>query len=322
MRILITGGAGFIGSHLAERLLGDGHEVFVLDDLNDSYSPTLKKQNLAAVQEAGLAGFYGCDIRDAEQTRRIVQELCPTTVIHLAARGGVQPSLEQPLLYEEVNVRGTLALLEASRAAKVTKFVFASSSSVYGIGSSLPFREDDCNRCPISPYAATKIAGENMCFVYSHLYGLNVICLRLFTVYGPRQRPDLVIRKFAELIGSDREIVVHGEGQSSRDYTYIDDIVDGIVSALRYDGSYSVFNLGSSSPISLETVIETLERALNRKAKIRRVPSRPGDVPATYADISKSRALLGFEPRTTFDAGIQSFVDWFTRRNAQRMNPD
>jgi UDP-glucuronate 4-epimerase len=316
MRILITGGAGFIGSHLAERLLSDGHEVFVLDDLNDSYAPALKQQNLAAVKEAGLAGFYRCDIRDAEQTQRIVEELCPAALIHLAARGGVQESLEQPLLYEEVNVRGTLSLLEACRVAKVARFIFASSSSVYGIGSSLPFREDDHNLCPISPYAATKIAGEKMCFVYSHLYGLNVISLRLFTVYGPRQRPDLVIRKFAELIGADREIVIYGDGQSSRDYTYVDDIVDGIMSALRYDGSHNVFNLGSSVPISLKTVIETLERALTRRAKIRRIPSPPGDVPATYADITKSRALLGYEPRTTFDAGIQHFVDWYSRRNA------
>jgi len=311
MRILVTGGAGFIGSHVAERFLRDGHEVFILDDLNDFYSPALKQQNLVAVEQAGLAGFYDCDIRNAERTRRIVEELRPGVVIHLAARGGVRASLEQPLLYEEVNVHGTLALLEASRAARVRKFIFASSSSVYGVGSSLPFREDDPTQLPISPYAATKIAGEKMCFVCSHLYGLNVICLRLFTVYGPRQRPDLAIRRFAELMDSDSEIQVYGEGQTRRDYTYIDDIVHGIVASLRHDSSYDVFNLGSSSPVSLETVIETLERALGRKARMRRVPCQPGDVPATYADISKARASLGYEPCTPFHKGVQNFVNWY-----------
>src|SRR5580658_470679 len=223
MRILITGGAGFIGSHVAERLLRDGHEIFILDDLNDFYSPALKRWNLAAVARAGMAGFYDCDIRNTERTRQVVEELCPGVVIHLAARGGVRQSLEQPFLYEEVNVRGTLTLLEASRAARVQKFIFASSSSVYGIGSHLPFREDDQTQLAISPYAATKIAGEKMCFVYSHLYGLKVITLRLFSVYGPRQRPDLAIRKFAELMDSGREIQIHGDGQASRDYTYVDD---------------------------------------------------------------------------------------------------
>ena len=311
MRILITGGAGFIGSHVAERLLRGGHEIFILDDLNDFYSPALKRQNLVAVDRAGMAGFYDCDIRNAERTRQILEELRPGVVIHLAARGGVRPSLEQPLLYEEVNIRGTLTLLEASRAARVQKFIFASSSSVYGVGSNLPFREDDPTQLPISPYAATKIAGEQMCFVYSHLYGLKVICLRLFTVYGPRQRPDLAIRKFAELMEAGRQIQVHGEGQTRRDYTYIDDIVQGIVASVGHDCSYDVFNLGSSSPVSLETVIETLEQALDRKADIRRVPFQPGDVPVTYADISKARASLGYEPCTPFHVGVRNFVEWY-----------
>jgi UDP-glucuronate 4-epimerase len=319
MRILITGGAGFIGSHLAETLLRDGHETFILDDLNDFYSPALKRQNLREVERAGLAGFYECDIRNAERTREIVEKLCPDVVIHLAARGGVRQSLEQPLLYEEVNVRGTLALLEASRSAQVGKFIFASSSSVYGTGSNLPFREDDLTQCPISPYAATKIAGEKICFVYSHLYGLDVVCFRLFTVYGPRQRPDLAIRKFAELMDAGREIQIHGEGQTSRDYTYVDDIVKGIIASLHYGGSYDVFNLGSAAPISLETVIETLEQALNTKAKIRRIPCQPGDVPITYADVSKARALLGYEPSTPFHTGIQNFVKWY--RDTRKKEP-
>jgi len=317
MRILITGGAGFIGSHVAERLLRDGHEVFILDDLNDFYSPALKVQNLAAVERAGMAAFYDCDIRNGERTRQIVEELSPGVVIHLAARGGVRQSLEQPLLYEEVNVRGTLTLLEASRAAQVQKFIFASSSSVYGVGSHLPFREDDRTQLPISPYAATKIAGEQMCFVYSHLYAIKVISLRLFTVYGPRQRPDLAIRKFAELMDSGREIQVHGEG-TRRDYTYIDDIVHGVAASLHHDCSYDVFNLGSSSPVSLQTVIETLEQALDRKANIRRIPSQPGDVPVTYADISKARDSLGYDPCTPFHTGVQNFAKWYRLMQKER----
>jgi UDP-glucuronate 4-epimerase len=318
MRILITGGAGFIGSHVAERLLKDCHEIFILDDLNDFYAPALKQQNLIAVERAGMAGFYNCDIRNAERTRQIVEELRPGVVIHLAARGGVRQSLEQPLLYEEVNVRGTMTLLEASRAARVEKFIFASSSSVYGVGSNRPFREDDHAQLPISPYAATKLAGEQMCFVYSHLYGLKVISLRLFTVYGPRQRPDLAIHKFAELMDSGREIQVHGEGQTWRDYTYIDDIVQGIVASLSHDYSHEVFNLGSSSPVSLETVIETLERALDRKAIIRRIPSQAGDVPVTYADISKARAWLAYDPCTPFHTGVQNFVTWYRDTQKKR----
>lgn len=319
MRILITGGAGFIGSHVAERLLRDGQEVFILDDLNDFYSPALKRQNLAAVERAGMAAFYSCDIRNIQQTRQIVQELSPGAVIHLAARGGVRQSLEQPLLYEEVNVRGTLALLEACRAARVQKFIFASSSSVYGIGSNLPFREDDLTQFPISPYAATKIAGEQMCFVYSHLYGIKAISLRLFTVYGPRQRPDLAIRKFAELMDSGREILVHGDGQTRRDYSYIDDIVHGVARSLQHDCSYDVFNLGSSSPIALDTMIETLEQAMDRKANIRRITCQPGDVPVTYADISKARASLGYDPCTPFQIGIQNFVKWYRDMQKKRM---
>jgi UDP-glucuronate 4-epimerase len=311
MRILITGGAGFIGSHLAERLSKDGHEIFILDDLNDFYAPALKRQNLVEVERAGLAGFYDCDIRNAERTREILVDLSPGVVIHLAARGGVRQSLEQPLLYEEVNVRGTLALLEASRIAGVRKFIFASSSSVYGTGSELPFREDDLTQCPISPYAATKIAGEKICFVYSHLYGLDVVCLRLFTVYGPRQRPDLAICKFAKLIDAGREIQIHGDGQTSRDYTYIDDVINGIVASVHLGGSYDVFNLGSACPVSLETVIETLEQAFNTKAKVRRIPSQPGDVPVTYADVSKARAVLGYQPCTPFHTGVQNFVQWY-----------
>lgn len=316
MRILITGGCGFIGSHVTERLLAEGHKAFVVDDLNDFYSPILKQHNLAALQTAGLSAFHHCDIRDTDRIRQIVSQIAPDAVIHLAARGGVRPSLEQPFLYEDVNVRGTLAVLEAARAAHVGKFIFASSSSVYGAHSSLPFSEDDLSLLPISPYAATKIAGEKMCFVYSHLYGLSVVCLRLFTVYGPRQRPDLAIRKFADAIDAGHEIELHGEGQSSRDYTYVGDIVQGIVSALRYECTYDIFNLGSSSPISLETVVAALEEAIGKRAVVRRTAGQPGDVSATYANIAKARKCLGYEPVMPFQEGIQHFVNW--RREKQQ----
>jgi UDP-glucuronate 4-epimerase len=311
MRVLVTGGAGFIGSHVAERLAREGHAVFILDDLNDFYPVILKEQNLDAVRQIGLRAFYKADIRDVELIRKIMSEISPNVVIHLAARTGVRFSVEQPFLYEEVNIRGTLGLLEASRLAKVQRFIFASSSSVYGLTNSVPFREDDPAIVPISPYAATKIAGEKLCQVYSHLYNLSVICLRFFTVYGPRQRPDLAIRKFTELIDAGEEITIYGDGASARDYTYVDDIVQGVVACLDYPCSYEVFNLGGSCPVPINTVIETLETALNRKARVRRIPAQPGDVPVTYADIQKAGELLGYAPGTTFQEGVERFIHWY-----------
>jgi UDP-glucuronate 4-epimerase len=311
MRILVTGGAGFIGSHLSYRLLKEGHEVTILDDLNDFYPPLRKKENIAAAAAAGPVAFYQGDICDCETVRRVFEERKPDAVVHLAARAGVRPSLEAPLLYEQVNVRGTMVLLETARQTGVGKFVFASSSSIYGIANRVPFSEEDHLNLPVSPYAATKIAGEKICFTYSHLYGIKTVCLRFFTVYGPRQRPDLAIRKFTQLMLAGQRIPIFGDGSTGRDYTFIDDIVQGIVAALGYDCAYEVFNLGNSSPVTLRTLIETLETVIRTKAKIETLPDQPGDVPITWADISKARRILGYAPQTPFREGITKFVDWY-----------
>lgn len=321
MRVLVTGGAGFIGSHVSERLLRDGHQVAIIDDLNDFYSPQLKVSNLLAVRQAGVLRFYEGDIRDEDLVRQVFLENQPHAVIHLAARAGVRPSLEQALLYESVNVRGTLVLLEQSRACGVSKFVFASSSSVYGIADQVPFNEDASLNLPISPYAATKLAGEKLCFTYSHLYDLSVTCLRFFTVYGPRQRPDLAIRKFTERIDRGRAIPVFGDGSSSRDYTYIDDIVEGVLAALFYPARYDVFNLGNSSPIDLLGLIRLIENHVGRQARLNWQAAQPGDVPITFADVSKARRLLGYQPRVSIAEGIRAFVEWYkTSQRASRQD--
>lgn len=315
MRILVTGGAGFIGSHLAERLVSSGHCVSIVDDLNDFYSPEVKRANLNAVRAAGPVEFHWCDIRNVDAMDRIVGSFQPEAIFHLAARAGVRPSLEQPLLYEETNVKGTLILLEAARRNSVKKFVFASSSSVYGIANRVPFREDDPVHCPISPYAATKLAAEKFCFTYSHLYRLPVVCLRFFTVYGPRQRPDLAIHKFARLIEAGRPVPFFGDGSSGRDYTYIDDAVSGLLAALSYDTRFEIFNIGNSRPVKLTELVSTLEAALGKPAVLERRPDQPGDVPLTFADISKAGRLLGYQPRTSFEDGIRKFVEWMRAGN-------
>jgi len=241
---------------------------------------------------------------------RSSMQIPPEVVIHLAARAGVQPSIKEPLLYERVNVRGTIVLLEACRRFGVRKFVFASSSSVYGTSNSVPFREEDCLESPISPYGATKIAAEKMCFTYSHLYHLQVTCLRLFTVYGPRQRPDLAIRKFIEKIDDGHPITVFGDGRTARDLTFIDDTVDGILAALAYDSSWDVFNLGNARPVSLNSLIATIEECLGKKAKIQRLPSQPGDMLITHGDISKAHRLLGYSPATLLTDGLYRTIAW------------
>jgi UDP-glucuronate 4-epimerase len=311
MRIVVTGGAGFIGSHTCERLLAEGHAVTILDDLNDFYSPADKIANVAAVRRKGPAAFHKGDINDESLVARVFQQARPDAVIHLAARAGVRPSLEQPLLYERTNVRGTLTLLEACRQFQVPKFVFGSSSSIYGVANRVPFSEDDSVNLPISPYAATKIAGEKIAYTYSHLYGLKVSCLRFFTVFGPRQRPDLAIRKFTTMIAAGQTIPVFGDGSSGRDYTFVDDIVEGIMAALYHDAAYEAFNLGNSHPVRLMALIATIEQALGKKAEIRWLPEQPGDVPITYADISKARQMLGFQPRISLEEGIARFVEWY-----------
>jgi UDP-glucuronate 4-epimerase len=314
VNILVTGGAGFIGSHLSERLLWDGHEVTIVDDLNDFYSPEVKRANLAAFGHTGQVTFHEADICDEERIFGIGRERKFDAIIHLAARAGVRPSLEQPLLYERVNVRGTMVLLEMARRSGIGKFVFASSSSIYGIANQVPFSETDAENQPISPYAATKIAGEKICFTYSHLYNIRVSCLRFFTVYGPRQRPDLAIHKFADLIERGKPIPKFGDGTRGRDYTFCRDIVSGIVAALHYDCDFDVFNLGNSHPVDLNTLICTLERSLGKRAIIETLPDQPGDVPITYADISKAQRLLGYSPQTPFQKGIDEFVAWYRNR--------
>jgi UDP-glucuronate 4-epimerase len=255
--------------------------------------------------------LFEADICDDNKIFAIGREFRPDAIIHLAARAGVRPSLEDPLLYEHVNVRGTMTLLEMARQMGVSKFVFASSSSVYGITSRVPFTEDDPLSCPVSPYATTKIAGEKICFTYAHLYGIRTVCLRLFTVYGARQRPDLAIHKFTRLITQGKPIPVFGDGSSGRDYTFYSDVIDGIVAALHYDCQYDVFNLGNSHPVLLNALISTLENHLAKKARIDRLPEQPGDVPITYAGISKAQRLLGYSPRVPFEQGIAAFVKWF-----------
>jgi UDP-glucuronate 4-epimerase len=315
MRILLTGGAGFIGSHLSERLLREGHTLTIVDDLNDFYSPAVKRANLAAVRRAGPATFHQANICDEEKMFAIGREQQPDAIIHLAARAGVRPSLEHPLLYEQVNVRGTMVLLEMARQIGIPRFVFASSSSIYGVANRVPFSEDDALNLPISPYAATKIAGEKVCYTYAHLYNIRTVCLRLFTVYGPRQRPDLAIHKFTRLITQGKPIPVFGDGSSGRDYTFCSDVVDGIAAALHFDCQYDVLNLGNSHPVSLNTMISTLETHLGRKATIEHLPDQPGDVPITYADISKAQRLLGYSPWVPFSEGIEAFVAWFANHH-------
>jgi UDP-glucuronate 4-epimerase len=311
MRILVTGGAGFIGSHVSERLLRDGHHVLIVDELNDYYSPALKQANLALVHDAGPIVFDESDICDEGRIMGLLEGYRPEAIVHLAARAGVRPSLEQPLLYERVNVSGTLVLLEACRKFGVRKFVFASSSSVYGAASRVPFSEEDPVNWPVSPYAATKLAGEKICYTYSHLYGIRTVCLRLFTVFGPRQRPDLAIRKFTDLIARDKPVPVFGDGSSGRDYTYIEDIVAGIVAALNHESAYEIFNLGNSHPVNLLTLVRTLEDAIGKRADIQWLPEQPGDVPITYANIEKAGRLLRYSPRTPFTVGIRKFVEWY-----------
>jgi UDP-glucuronate 4-epimerase len=257
--------------------------------------------------------FFKADISEDSVVGNIMAESRPDAVIHLAARAGVRPSLTDPLLYERVNVRGTMLLLEACKELGISKFVFASSSSVYGASADVPFREDQPVGRPISPYAATKLAGEGICYTYAHLYGIRTVCLRFFTVYGPRQRPDLAIRAFTNMIHNGTSIPVFGDGSSGRDYTFVDDTVQGVMAALRYDCPYDIFNLGNSHPVKLHTLIETIEDALGQKAKIRYLPPQPGDVPITCADIDKAARILGYSPRTPFKEGIRKFVEWYLR---------
>ena len=312
-RILVTGGAGFIGSHLVDHLLATNVErVTVIDDFNDFYSPDIKRQNISAHLSDSRYKLFEVDIRDGAALEKVFAQSTFDCIVHLAARAGVRPSLAEPLLYSETNIDGTVNLLELARKENIKQFVFGSSSSVYGINAKVPFSEEDPIRQPISPYAATKAAGELICHTYSHLYGLRCICLRFFTVYGPRQRPDLAIHKFARLIDEGKAIPVFGDGTTRRDYTFIDDIIGGVLAAINYTQSeYEVFNLGESRTVELRELISLLEKALDRQAVIDRQPLQPGDVPQTYAAIFKARRLLNYNPRTDIEEGIRLFVEWF-----------
>jgi len=313
-RVLVTGGAGFIGSHLCEHLLRTGRRVVIVDVLDDFYDPQLKRANLEVVKTAGDFEFYPVDIRDSSRLEEVFQKTRPDAVVHLAARAGVRASVLYPALYASVNIDGTLCLLELSRKYQVQQFVFASSSSVYGQYHHVPFSEDDSISKPLSVYAATKAAGEMLAFTYSHIYSLPAICLRIFTVFGPRQRPDLAIRKFAQLIQEGKELPVFGDGSMSRDYTYVSDAVAAIEQALVCSYPFDIFNLGNSRPIRLDYMIEVLERALGIAATKSYQPAGAVEMPTTFASLDKSRKLLGYSPKVSFEEGIRLFVEWFRKQ--------
>ena len=311
----MTGGAGFIGSHVAEALIRRGTKLSIVDNLDDFYAPSRKRLNLQEILSTGSYDFFEADVRDMDALRKIAGRVQPEIVIHLAARAGVRPSIAQPALYESVNVAGTVNLLEIAREFKVQRVILGSSSSVYGITNSVPFCEDDLKTRPISPYAATKLAAELMGYTYTHLYGLTTLCLRFFTVYGPRQRPDLAIHKFTALIESGKPIPVYGDGSMGRDYTYVDDTVAGVVASLDYVPQstlpFEIFNLGNSHPVRLAELIALLETATGKKAIQERLPDQPGDVPITWANIDKAKRLLGYSPKTSMDQGLRNFVAWY-----------
>ncbi|MEA2173246.1 MAG: UDP-glucuronate 4-epimerase [Blastocatellia bacterium] len=319
--ILVTGGAGFIGSHLVDQLLSEeSWRVTVVDDFNDFYAPATKRENIRAHLEHESYSLVEADIRDRATLDLLFSETEFDCIVHLAGRAGVRPSLTEPLLYAETNINGTLNLLELARAQEVKQFVFGSSSSVYGINAKVPFSEDDPIRQPISPYAATKAAGELLCHTYTHLYGVRSICLRFFTVYGARQRPDLAIYKFARLISEGKPIPVFGDGTTRRDYTYISDIIAGVRAAIDYTASdYEVINLGESRTVTLSELIALLEKELGREALINRQPVQPGDVPQTFADIARARRLLGYNPQTQIEDGIHRFVEWFKKSQESKV---
>ncbi len=314
MNFLVTGGAGFIGSHVCERLLHDGHRVWAFDDLNDFYDPQIKRRTLADIQSLGKPfTFVHGDLTDVGAINALFADTKFDQVIHLAARAGVRPSLEQPALYQRVNVEGTVNLLEAARKNGVKKLTIASSSSVYGVNAKVPFSESDPIFSAISPYAASKLACEALGHTYHHIYGMDIAVLRFFTVYGPRQRPDLAIHKFTRLIDSGKPIPVFGDGSTARDHTFVSDILEGVMACTQKEFGFEIFNLGESQVIRLDQLIALIESALGKKASINRLPLQPGDVPITYADIAKARQMLGYQPQVKAEKGIPLFIDWFLK---------
>jgi len=322
-RVLLTGGAGFIGSHVAEALLRRRVRLWIVDNLNEFYSPASKKANLEEIRRVGSFEFFQVEIGDKDCLRDAFERARPDVVIHLAARAGVRPSIEQPHLYEQANVTGTLNLLEMCRQLPVRKLLFGSSSSVYGATSQVPFTEDQVELRPISVYAATKLAGEMLCYTYAHLFRLPVICLRFFTVYGPRQRPDLAIHKFTALMEAGKPVPIFGDGSAGRDYTWVYDIVAGVLAAVDHEPRpaggvpFEVFNLGNSHPVKLAKLLELLEGITGKKAIVERHSAQPGDVPLTWADISKAGHLLGYRPGMSLEKGLEQFVAWYRKMRSR-----
>jgi len=310
MRVLITGGAGFIGSHLAERLLRARKRVAIVDSLDDYYDPELKRANLREIAASGQCEFRQVDIREGARIQEVFRSVQPEGVVHLAARPGVRASFLQPQECVSVNVLGTLEVLEACRQNGVGRLVFASSSSVYGQASKAPFKEDASTCQPLSIYAASKASAEALAFTFSQAYGLSVVCIRLFTAFGPRQRPDLAIRKFASLIVAGNEVPIFGDGSLERDFTYIEDIIEGIVRALEVPASFEIFNLGNAHPVRLDCMVRTLEQALKKPVRMKFLPIPPGEMLLTHADLTKARRILGYSPQIGFEDGIRRFVAW------------
>lgn len=311
MKALITGAAGFIGSHLSERLLDSGWTVAGIDNFDDFYDPGIKRRNIRKCLEHANFQLIEADVRDNVAMDKVVGDGVKT-IVHLAAKAGVRPSIAQPLLYADVNVNGTMVLLEAARKHNVNRFIFASSSSVYGNNKKVPFSEDDNVDFPISPYAATKKAGELICHTYHHLCGMSVTCLRYFTVYGPRQRPDLAVHKFSKLIRQGKPIPVFGDGSMMRDFTYIDDIIDGTTAAMDRCEGFHIYNLGESRPITVNDLITEIEKALGKKAVKEYLPLQPGDVDRTYADVAMAARDLGYKPSTSIQDGLKKFAAWLS----------
>lgn len=315
-QVLVTGGAGFIGSHLVEALLASGAAVTVLDNFDSFYDPAIKRRNVAGFAGRSEVSLVEGDLRDARAVESAFAGRKPDVVVHLAARAGVRPSIEDPVLYSDVNLNGTVMLLEACRRHGVTRFVFGSSSSVYGNNTKVPFSETDDVERPISPYAATKRSGELLCATYNALYGFDVHCLRFFTVYGPRQRPEMAIHKFTRLIDGGRPLPRFGDGSTRRDYTFITDIIAGVMRSIERVRGYEIINLGGSRTTRLAELIAHLETRLGKKAIVDAQPDQPGDVVATWADVEKAHRLLGYEPKTPIEAGLTAFVDWYRREGA------
>lgn len=313
-KILLTGGAGFIGSSVTDALLERGDAVTVLDNFNDFYDPAIKRKNAAEIEAKGARLVEG-DIRDGALVTKLFAEGAFDGVIHLAAMAGVRPSLLDPMLYEDVNMRGTLNILAELQKRPEIRFVFASSSSVYGGNESVPFREVDEIHHPVSPYAATKRAGELMCYTFHHLYGIPTTCLRFFTVYGPRQRPEMAIHKFVRAVHAGQSIPFFGDGTTRRDYTYIDDIVDGVVKSLDHCKGYEIYNLGESQTTSLAELVNLIGEVCGKEPVIARKPMQPGDVVVTFADIAKAKAQIGYAPKTLIREGLERFVAWYRAQN-------